>query len=299
MAWPQQPVVIATGYQSVPLIAWLPNGELLFWYEQGAKMGAYWLAPQGRAVYVDFAEQGAPESGATLGHAAFLEPFSATSYLVRLAAPGGSQRITHNVRIDNNLEEFPTRPTEMTKDADSLREATRYAAAALQFFACTAARGATGEVRLTFDWACSSQVARLSQESELSQWPVMLEPLTSSLALVCPGSSDGAAPIPFGQCVDEMAAWGETLVASALQSQRQAERFAEATLAALALTPATEQAQYIPGILASPAPTSTLGAPGRLNAVGNSATETPSPVPTGAGLCGWLPGSAGCLGCGW
>ncbi len=286
--WPDQPVLIASGDAIAPLIAWLPNGELLFWYEQGVKSGAYWLSPQGRAVYVDFSGNGAPVSGAAMGHAATLEQMPATGWQVRLISPGGALRTTHNLRIDKNQEEFPNRPELATQKANSLREAARFAGQALDFFACTAAQGATGEVRLTFDWACTSQAARLSKASDVSQWPVMLEPLSSSLALVCPGSPQGAAPIPFGQCIEEMADWAVTLVNAATQAQRQAERNAQATEVVLALTPATEAVEYWPGVAGTPGPTSTLGAPERLNAARDGSTATPSPVPTGVGVCGWL-----------
>lgn len=286
--WPDQPALIASGDASVPFIAWLPNGELLFWYERGVKSGAYWLSPQGRAVYVDFSENGEPVSGAAMEHAATLEQMPGIGWQVRLIAPGGSKRITRQVQVPMNLDDLSERPELAVQEPNSLREAARFAGQALGFFACTAAQGATSEVRLTFDWACSSQAARLAKATDISQWPVMLEPLSSSLTLECPGSTKGAAPIPFGQCVDEMANWAVKLVNAATQAQRRAERNAQATEAVLALTPATETVEYWPGLAGTPVPTSTMGAPGRLNAARDASTATASPVPTGVGVCGWL-----------
>lgn len=286
--WPEQPVIIASGDATIPLIVWLPNGELLFGYQQGVSSGVYWLSPQGRAVYLDFAAEGAPVSGTSMGYAALIEQVLPNSLQVRLAAPGGAVRTTYKLRIDNDFQEFPARPALEVQDESSLRQATVYAGQALEYFACVAAQGATGEVRLTFDWACSSQAARLSKGVNLAQWPVVLEPLTSSLALLCPGSPKDSAAIPFGQCISEMVDWAASLMTRAMQAQRLAEQNARSTAAVLALTPATEAVEYLPGVGGTLAPTSTLGAPERLNAARDAATATPSPVPTGAGLCGWL-----------
>ncbi len=281
-------MIIASGDTIVPLIAWLPNGELLFWRQQGEAGGLYWLSPQGRAVYLDLAVDGAPVNGAAMGYAALIEQVLPNSLQVRLTAPGGAIRTTRNLRIDKNLDDFPDKPALDVRNAGSLRAAAHYAGQALAYFACTAAQGAVGEVRLTFDWACSSQAARLAKATDLTQCPVMLEPLSSSLALVCPGSSKDAAPIPFGQCVVEMADWAASLATQAVQAQSQAERNAHSTAAVLALTPATEAVETMPGVVGTAYPTSTLGAPERLNAVSSAVSGTPTPVPTGAGVCGWL-----------
>ena len=169
-----------------------------------------------------------------------------------------------------------------------MRGAAHYAATALESFTCTASRGASGDVRLTFDWACASQAARLARVTDMTEWPVMMEPVSSSLALACPTSPTGTLPLPLGQCVEEMAEWAASQVRAALRAQEQAVRNAAATAAVVALTPATEQAESSIGVVGTPAPTSTLGAPGRLNPGGEVFTSTPSPVPTGEGICGWL-----------
>jgi hypothetical protein len=303
--WPQQPVLLATHSDSNPLVVWLPNGELLFWSQLDGKQGAYWLSPQGRAVYLDFADTGPPLKGAANGYATAFERFSPIRMVVRLTGPTGFVRSTYDVVIDRDWGLFPERPEAVAPDEGSLRETARYAGQALESFACSAAWGANGEVRLTFDWACASQSARLWKAEDASQWPIMLEPLSSSLALVCPGSAQGDEPIPLGTCIEQMADWADRLVAAARQDQQLAQRHAAATALVLALTPGVAEDEALdllemaalaepqPGLKGAPEPTATLGPPAHLDASRSAVTGTPTLVPTGVGVCGWyqaLPG---------